>query len=306
MAGRPRAAQPAGRRDRQHAPHRALHRQALLARRAARPARPGRAARVRDAAARAHGCVQQLLVRALLAHFWETPYEPRLVRYGTQLHDRFMLPHFVEQDFRDVLKRARARGLPASIRPGSSRSSSCASRRSARSCATGIWLELRHALEPWHVLGEEQADGGAVRYVDSSLERLQVKVRGALGERFVVTCNGRALPLHPTGTQGERVAGVRYRAWQPTSCLHPTIPVARAAHVRAGRHLARALARRLHLPRRAPGRTRVREPAGERERSRVAARVALLAARAHAGPHRSSRRRCPNPDFPFTLDLRRS
>ena len=86
-------------------------------------------------------------------------------------------------------------------------------------------LEVRQALEPWHVLGEEPGPGGTVRYVDSSLERVQVKARGLTDSRHVICVGGAALPLHPTGPNGEFVAGVRFRAWQPPSCLHPTIGV---------------------------------------------------------------------------------
>ena len=168
---------------------------------------------------------QQLLLRALVARFWKTPYNQPLVRWGTELHDRFMLPHFVARGLR---RRARRSAAAAGMRcspSGSRRTSSSGSRCTASVTRRGVHLELRQALEPWHVLGEEPGAGGAVRYVDSSVERLQVKVTGMTESRHVVACNGRAVPLHPTGTAGEFVAGVRYRAWQPPSCLHPTIPV---------------------------------------------------------------------------------
>jgi uncharacterized protein (DUF2126 family) len=168
-------------------------------------------------------CVQQLLLRALVARFWEKPYTPRLVRWGTQLHDRFMLPHFVAQDLRDVLDDLALAGFlldSAWFEPFVE----FRFPRIGEITHAGVWLELRHALEPWHVLGEEPGVGGTVRYVDSSLERVQVKVRGGVAERFAVTCNGSTVPLHPTGTQGERVAGVRFRAWQSAACFHPTIP----------------------------------------------------------------------------------
>jgi uncharacterized protein (DUF2126 family) len=169
------------------------------------------------------GLVQLLLIRALVAAFWKRPYEGKLIRWGTALHDRFLLPYFAEQDFNDVLsflKPADYSFDPHWFRPhlefrfpliGSI-------------AVQGIQLELRQALEPWHVLGEEASGSGTVRRVDSSLERLQVKISG-LTDRYTVTCNRRGLPLHPTGVPGQAVAGVRFRAWQPASCLHPTIPV---------------------------------------------------------------------------------
>ncbi|MDQ2945063.1 MAG: transglutaminase family protein, partial [Acidobacteriota bacterium] len=169
------------------------------------------------------GLAEMLLIRALVAAFWKRPYEGKLVRWGTSLHDRFLLPHFVEQDFNEVvgfLKRAGYAFEPQYFRPhlefrfpliGSI-------------AVQGIRLELGQALEPWHVLGEEASGSGTSRKVDSSLERLQIKVSG-LTDRYAIACNGRRVPLHPTGTPGHAVAGVRFRAWQLTSSLHPTIPV---------------------------------------------------------------------------------
>ncbi|TXI79277.1 MAG: transglutaminase family protein [Flavobacteriales bacterium] len=168
---------------------------------------------------------QQLLLRALIARFWRTPYAPRrLVRWGTELHDRFMLPHFVAQDFDDVIDELRAAGYALEKRWFAPHFEFRFPRH-GKIEVMGIELELRHALEPWHVLGEEGAVGGSARYVDSSLERLQVKATGMAGERYVVSCNRHALPMRATGRVGEFVAGVRYRAWKPPSALHPTIGV---------------------------------------------------------------------------------
>ncbi len=170
--------------------------------------------------------VQQLLLRALVAWFWKEPYKghgaTRLTRWGTGLHDRFMLPSFVEQDFADVLaelSRAGHEFKPEWFAPHFEfRFPYIGEVQSA-----GVRLTLRSGLEPWHVMGEEGSPGGTVRYVDSSMERIEVRATGLNGNRHVVTVNGVVLPLHPTGRVGEYVAGVRYRAWQPPSCLHPTI-----------------------------------------------------------------------------------
>ncbi len=167
---------------------------------------------------------QQLLLRALVARFWEQPYQEGLVHWGTELHDRFMLPHFVAEDFRDVLEETDRFGL-ALKKEWFEPHFEFRFPPIGSFVQRGLKTELRTAIEPWHVLGEEGGQSGQVRYVDSSLERLQVKVQGMVDSRHQLVCNGQVVPLHPTGTNGEFVAGLRYRAWQPPSCLHPTIGV---------------------------------------------------------------------------------
>ncbi len=168
--------------------------------------------------------VQTLLLRALVARFWQQPYAGELTPWGTALHDRWLLPHFVAADMRDVILDLIRFGYPfdpAWFDPFLE----FRFPRFGTATYDGITLELRQAIEPWHVLGEEVATSGTSRYVDSSVERMQMLVSGMVPGRHQVTCNGRALPLVPTGVPGVHVAGVRFRAWSPPSALHPTIPV---------------------------------------------------------------------------------
>lgn len=169
---------------------------------------------------------QQLLLRALVAWFWKEPYtgrgNTRLTRWGTGLHDRFLLPTFVQMDFDDVMAELNAAGFAFDgqwFAPHFEFRFPLV----GEVATMGIGLTLRNALEPWHVMGEEGAPGGTVRYVDSSLERMELKVTGLNDNRHVITVNGQPVPLQPTGRVGEFVCGVRYRAWAPPSSLHPTI-----------------------------------------------------------------------------------
>ena len=166
--------------------------------------------------------LQQLLLRALIAKFWEQPYHKKLTHWGTSLHDRFLLPHYVKEDLKEVTEDLQAAGFPFQAHwfdpflefrfP-----------RYGNQQIGHIRMELRFAIEPWHVLGEEVTGSGTARYVDSSAERLQLHVQGLTDERHAVTCNGRRIPLVPTGVHGEFVAGIRYQAWAPWSAMHPTL-----------------------------------------------------------------------------------
>lgn len=166
--------------------------------------------------------VQALLLRALVARFWKTPYQGKLVHWDTSLHDKFMLPHFIAHDIRDVCRDLQQAGY-AVDEAWFAPFMEFRFPRHGTLNIDNIQLELRQAIEPWHVLGEEMAGGGTARYVDSSVERVQVKVSGMTDTRHQIICNGRPLPLHPTGVPGEFVAAVRYKAWAPHSALHPTI-----------------------------------------------------------------------------------
>jgi uncharacterized protein (DUF2126 family)/transglutaminase-like putative cysteine protease len=166
--------------------------------------------------------VQSLLIRALLARFWKEPYKKPLVRWGTALHDRFMMPHHIWQDMKDVVNDLQEHGYPFEL-DWLAPFEEFRFPHYGRVKLDDIELELRWAIEPWHVLGEESSSFGTARYVDSSVERLQIKVTGLTDGRYVLACNGRRVPLRNTDRHGEYVGAVRYRAWQPPSALHPQI-----------------------------------------------------------------------------------
>ena len=168
--------------------------------------------------------MQMLLVRTLVAWFWKKPYKHNLVRWGTELHDKFLLEHYVKEDIKDIVTQLNDAGFPFKLDwfdpffefrfP-----------LYGMVEINAMQIELRMAIEPWNVLGEEMTGGGTARYVDSSLERVQIKINNFTEERYVLTCNGVKVQLSSTGVKGEYVAGVRFKAWEPWSALHPTLGV---------------------------------------------------------------------------------
>jgi uncharacterized protein (DUF2126 family)/transglutaminase-like putative cysteine protease len=168
--------------------------------------------------------LQMLLIRALIATFWKKPYKHKLVRWGTSLYDKYLLPHFVKQDINDVVEYLNNAGYPFDANWFNSFFEFRFPHYGSVTIRD-INMELRMGIEPWHVLGEEMSNTGTARFVDSSLERVQVKLNGINDSRYILLCNGSRVPLTSTGVKGEYVCGVRYRAWQPPSALHPTIGV---------------------------------------------------------------------------------
>src|SRR6478736_3125736 len=166
--------------------------------------------------------VQLLLLRCIVATFWKKPYKHKLVRWGTTLYDKYMLPHYVQQDLAEVMTDLQEAGYPFQLEWLETffefRFPLCGKIK-----VQEMDLELRMGIEPWHVLGEESSSGGTARFVDSSVERIEVKLKNFNPERYIVTCLGVPIPLKETNIRGEFVAGVRYRAWSPPSALHPML-----------------------------------------------------------------------------------
>jgi uncharacterized protein (DUF2126 family)/transglutaminase-like putative cysteine protease len=245
---------------------------------------------------------QTLLVRTLLAAFAAEPYRHALVRWGSELHDRFLLPYWMWRDFEDVLAHLAAAGfaLPAeAYLPFVELRCPLVGTLEV----DGGMIEVRNAIEPWHVLGEEATATGTARYVDSSVERIEVRTRGLDPERHVIAVNRHILPLRSAG-RDVHVGGVRFRAWCPPHALHPHIGIhhplqldvvdtwAKRGVVGAAYHVWHPEGQAFD----APPLTRIEAEARRTRRFTVSGPSSWPIHTSRAAPH---------PDQPYTLDLRR-
>ena len=248
------------------------------------------------------GALQVLLLRALVAHFWQHPYTSPLINWGTELHDRYMLPHYVWEDLGWVVDDLKRSGYNFELDWFAPFQEFRFPHYGTLHIA-GVELEITSAIEPWHVLGEESTGQGTSRYVDSSVERLEVKARNMTSNRFMITCNGRKLPMQFTGKEGEYVAGVRFKAWAPYSALHPTIPVdSPLVFDVVDTHNSRSLGGCTYHVSHPGGRNYSTFPINANEAE--ARRVARFWHHGHSQGTKEYRIDPPHPSQPVTLDLR--